>query len=179
MEKANVMEAGVLWRDVVTEVHQADYADVELSHMYADNGAMQLVRAPKQFDVILTDNLFGDILSDCAAMLTGSLGMLPSASLGAPMENGRPKALYEPVHGSAPDIAGQGKANPTACVLSFAMALRYSFDLGTEATRIETAVEKVLADGVRTADLLQADGDTAVSTTQMGDAIVSALTTSL
>ena len=99
MEKANVMEAGVLWRDVVTEVHQADYADVELSHMYADNGAMQLVRAPKQFDVILTDNLFGDILSDCAAMLTGSLGMLPSASLGAPMENGRPKALYEPVHG--------------------------------------------------------------------------------
>jgi 3-isopropylmalate dehydrogenase len=179
MEKANVMEAGVLWRDVVTEVHQADYADVELSHMYADNGAMQLVRAPKQFDVILTDNLFGDILSDCAAMLTGSLGMLPSASLGAPMENGRPKALYEPVHGSAPDIAGQGKANPTACVLSFAMALRYSFDLGAEATRIETAVEKVLADGVRTADLLQAEGDTAVSTTQMGDAIVAALTASL
>ena len=174
-----MMEAGVLWRDVVTEVHQADYADVELSHMYADNGAMQLVRAPKQFDVILTDNLFGDILSDCAAMLTGSLGMLPSASLGAPMENGRPKALYEPVHGSAPDIAGQGKANPTACVLSFAMALRYSFDLGAEATRIETAVEKVLADGVRTADLLQAEGDTAVSTTQMGDAIVAALTASL
>ena len=168
-----------LKRDVVTEVHQADYADVELSHMYADNGAMQLVRAPKQFDVILTDNLFGDILSDCAAMLTGSLGMLPSASLGAPMENGRPKALYEPVHGSAPDIAGQGKANPTACVLSFAMALRYSFDLGAEATRIETAVEKVLADGVRTADLLQAEGDTAVSTTQMGDAIVAALTASL
>jgi 3-isopropylmalate dehydrogenase len=112
-------------------------------------------------------------------MLTGSLGMLPSASLGAPMENGRPKALYEPVHGSAPDIAGQGKANPTACVLSFAMALRYSFDLGAEATRIEKAVEKVLADGVRTADLLQAEGDTAVSTTQMGDAIVSALTASL
>jgi 3-isopropylmalate dehydrogenase len=179
MEKANVMEAGVLWRDVVTEVHQADYTDVELSHMYADNGAMQLVRAPKQFDVILTDNLFGDILSDCAAMLTGSLGMLPSASLGAPMENGRPKALYEPVHGSAPDIAGQGKANPTACVLSFAMALRYSFDLGAEATRIEKAVEKVLADGVRTADLLQAEGDAAVSTTQMGDSIVAALTTSL
>ena len=179
MEKANVMEAGVLWRDVVTEVHQADYTDVELSHMYADNGAMQLVRAPKQFDVILTDNLFGDILSDCAAMLTGSLGMLPSASLGAPMENGRPKALYEPVHGSAPDIAGQGKANPTACVLSFAMALRYSFDLGSEATRIEKAVEKVLADGVRTADLLQAEGDAAVSTTQMGDAIVAALTASL
>ena len=179
MEKANVMEAGVLWRDVVTEVHQADYADVELTHMYADNGAMQLVRAPKQFDVILTDNLFGDILSDCAAMLTGSLGMLPSASLGSPMENGRPKALYEPVHGSAPDISGQGKANPPACVLSFALALRYSFDLGEEATRIETAVEKVLADGIRTADLLQAEGDTAVTTSQMGDAILEALTASL
>tara|TARA_B110000914_G_scaffold168726_1_gene149255 strand:- start:305 stop:844 length:540 start_codon:yes stop_codon:yes gene_type:complete len=179
MEKANVMEAGVLWRDVVTEVHQANYADVALTHMYADNGAMQLVRAPKQFDVILTDNLFGDILSDCAAMLTGSLGMLPSASLGSPMENGRPKALYEPVHGSAPDISGQGKANPSACVLSFAMALRYSFDLGEEATRIETAVEKVLADGIRTADLLQAEGDSAVTTSQMGDAIVEALTSSL
>ncbi|HAD29720.1 MAG TPA: 3-isopropylmalate dehydrogenase, partial [Rhodobacteraceae bacterium] len=114
MEKANVMESGILWREVVTAVHAADYADVELSHMYADNGAMQLVRAPKQFDVILTDNLFGDILSDCAAMLTGSLGMLPSASLGAPMENGRPKAMYEPVHGSAPDIMGQSKANPCA-----------------------------------------------------------------
>ena len=123
MEKANVMEAGVLWRDVVTEVHQADYADVELSHMYADNGAMQLVRAPKQFDVILTDNLFGDILSDCAAMLTGSLGMLPSASLGAPMENGRPKALYEPVHGSAPDIAGKGCANPIGQIWAGAMML--------------------------------------------------------
>ncbi len=179
MEKANVMESGILWRDVVTEVHQADYADVELSHMYADNGAMQLVRAPKQFDVILTDNLFGDILSDCAAMLTGSLGMLPSASLGSPMENGRPKALYEPVHGSAPDITGQGKANPIACVLSFAMALRYSFDQGDEATRLETAVEKVLADGVRTADLMQA-GDTApVSTSEMGDAIIAALAASV
>ncbi|NHX27146.1 3-isopropylmalate dehydrogenase, partial [Escherichia coli] len=122
MEKANVMESGILWRDVVTEVHAAEYADVELSHMYADAGAMQLCRWPKQFDVIVTDNLFGDLLSDAAAMLTGSLGMLPSASLGAPMENGRPKALYEPVHGSAPDIAGQGKANPIACVLSFAMA---------------------------------------------------------
>ena len=130
MEKANVMESGILWREVVTAVHAADYADVELSHMYADNGAMQLVRAPKQFDVILTDNLFGDILSDCAAMLTGSLGMLPSASLGAPMENGRPKAMYEPVHGSAPDIMGQSKANPCACILSLAMTLRYSFDQG-------------------------------------------------
>ncbi|MEO0357636.1 MAG: 3-isopropylmalate dehydrogenase [Pseudomonadota bacterium] len=175
MEKANVMEAGILWRDVVTEVHQAEYSDVELTHMYADNGAMQLVRAPKQFDVILTDNLFGDILSDCAAMLTGSLGMLPSASLGAPMDNGRPKALYEPVHGSAPDIAGQGKANPSACILSFAMALRYSFDMGDAASKVEQAVETVLANGVRTADLLQADGQNPVSTSQMGDAIVAAL----
>ena len=179
MEKANVMESGILWRDVVTEVHQADYADVELSHMYADNGAMQLVRNPKQFDVILTDNLFGDILSDCAAMLTGSLGMLPSASLGAPMENGRPKAMYEPVHGSAPDIMGKGLANPSACILSFAMALRYSFDQGEEATRLEKAVEKVLASGVRTADLMQADGGKPVSTSEMGDAIIAALDASL
>ena len=178
MEKANVMESGILWREVVTAVHK-DYADVELSHMYADNGAMQLVRAPKQFDVILTDNLFGDILSDCAAMLTGSLGMLPSASLGAPMENGRPKALYEPVHGSAPDIMGQGKANPIACILSFAMALRYSFDQGTEAARLETAIEGVLADGVRTGDLLGDANTTAVSTSGMTDAILAKLDASL
>jgi 3-isopropylmalate dehydrogenase len=178
MEKANVMESGILWREVVTEVSK-DYPEVALSHMYADNGAMQLVRAPKQFDVIYTDNLFGDILSDCAAMLTGSLGMLPSASLGAPMENGRPKALYEPVHGSAPDITGQGKANPSACILSFAMALRYSFDQGAEADRLEAAVEKVLADGVRTADLMQANDGTPVSTTEMGDAILAALDASL
>ena len=179
MEKANVMESGILWREVVQEIHDKDYADVELSHMYADNGAMQLVRAPKQFDVILTDNLFGDILSDCAAMLTGSLGMLPSASLGAPMENGRPKALYEPVHGSAPDITGQGKANPIACILSFAMALRYSFDQGDEADRLEKAVEDVLADGLRTADLLGEDGATPVSTSEMGDAIVAKLSASV
>jgi len=179
MEKANVMESGILWREVVTAVHKADYADVELSHMYADNGAMQLVRAPKQFDVILTDNLFGDILSDCAAMLTGSLGMLPSASLGSPMENGRPKALYEPVHGSAPDIMGQGKANPCACILSFAMALRYSFDQGAEANRLESAVEKVLADGVRTGDLMQADDGTPATTSEMGDAVIAALNASL
>lgn len=178
MEKANVMESGILWREVVTEVSK-DYPEVELSHMYADNGAMQLVRAPKQFDVIYTDNLFGDILSDCAAMLTGSLGMLPSASLGAPMDNGRPKALYEPVHGSAPDIAGEGKANPCACVLSFAMALRYSFNEGGEADRLEAAVEKVLADGVRTGDLMQADGGTPVSTSEMGDALLAALDASL
>ena len=179
MEKANVMESGVLWRQVVQEIHDREYPDVELSHMYADAGAMQLCRWPKQFDVIVTDNLFGDLLSDAAAMLTGSLGMLPSASLGAPMANGRPKALYEPVHGSAPDIAGQGKANPIACILSFAMALRYSFDQGAEAERLEKAVEKVLADGVRTADLMGPEGGTPVSTTQMGDAIVAALDASL
>ena len=179
MEKANVMESGILWREVVTAVHAADYADVKLSHMYADNGAMQLVRAPKQFDVILTDNLFGDILSDCAAMLTGSLGMLPSASLGAPMENGRPKAMYEPVHGSAPDIMGQSKANPCACILSLAMALRYSFDQGKEASRLESAIETVLGKGIRTGDLMQTDGGKAVSTSEMTDAIISELQASL
>ncbi|MCA0873093.1 3-isopropylmalate dehydrogenase [Seohaeicola saemankumensis] len=179
MEKANVMESGILWREVVQKVHDEDYPDVELSHMYADAGAMQLCRWPKQFDVIVTDNLFGDLLSDAAAMLTGSLGMLPSASLGAPMENGRPRALYEPVHGSAPDIAGQGKANPIACILSFAMALRYSFDQGDEATRLEQAIEKVLADGLRTADLLGEDGVDPVSTAQMGDAVIAALDASL
>ena len=140
---------------------------------------MQLTRWPKQFDVIVTDNLFGDLLSDLAAMLTGSLGMLPSASLGAPMDNGRPKALYEPVHGSAPDIAGTGQANPCACILSFAMALRYSFDMGEEASRVERAVEKVLADGIRTGDLLNEEGATPATTTQMGDAVVAALDASL
>ncbi len=175
MEKANVMESGILWREVVQKVHDDDYPDVELTHMYADAGAMQLCRWPKQFDVIVTDNLFGDILSDMAAMLTGSLGMLPSASLGLPMDNGRPKALYEPVHGSAPDIAGQGLANPIACILSFAMALRYSFDLGREADRLEAAVEKVLADGVRTPDLMQAGDGTPATTTEMGNAVIAAL----
>ena len=179
MEKANVMESGILWREVVQKVHDEEYPDVELSHMYADAGAMQLCRWPKQFDVIVTDNLFGDLLSDAAAMLTGSLGMLPSASLGAPMANGRPKALYEPVHGSAPDITGQGKANPIACILSFAMALRYSFDQGAEADRLEKAVEKVLADGARTADLLGEEGVTPLSTSELGDAILGALDASL
>jgi 3-isopropylmalate dehydrogenase len=160
-------------------VHESEYSDVELSHMYADAGAMQLCRWPKQFDVIVTDNLFGDLLSDAAAMLTGSLGMLPSASLGAPNEHGRPKAMYEPVHGSAPDIAGTGKANPIACILSYAMALRYTFDLGDEATRIEKAVETVLADGARTADLLGPEGGEAVSTSEMGDRILAALDASL
>lgn len=179
MEKANVMESGILWREVTQEIHDAEYPDVELTHMYADAGAMQLCRWPKQFDVIVTDNLFGDMLSDMAAMLTGSLGMLPSASLGQPMDSGRPKAMYEPVHGSAPDIAGTGKANPIACILSFAMALRYSFDQGDEATRIEDAIEKVLADGLRTADLLGEEGVTPVSTTEMGDAVLAALDASL
>ena len=179
MEKANVMESGVLWRETVDKIHQAEYPDVELSHMYADAGAMQLCRWPKQFDVIVTDNLFGDILSDTAAMLTGSLGMLPSASLGAPMANGRPKALYEPVHGSAPDIAGQGKANPIACILSFAMALRYSFDEGVEADRLEEAIESVLSKGARTHDLLGEEGITPLSTSEMGDAILDALTESV
>ncbi|MBZ8117630.1 3-isopropylmalate dehydrogenase [Roseovarius sp. LXJ103] len=179
MEKANVMESGILWREVVTKVHAESYADVELSHMYADAGAMQLCRWPKQFDVILTDNLFGDLLSDCAAMLTGSLGMLPSASLGAPMANGRPKALYEPVHGSAPDISGQGLANPIACILSFAMALRYSFDQGDEATRLEQAVEAVLANGARTADLMGPEDGTPMGTVAMGDAVIAALDASL
>lgn len=179
MEKANVMESGVLWREVVQKVHDTDYPDVELSHMYADAGAMQLCRWPKQFDVIVTDNLFGDLLSDAAAMLTGSLGMLPSASLGAPGVNGRPRAMYEPVHGSAPDIAGRGIANPIACILSFAMALRYSFDEGAEADRLEAAIEKVLADGLRTADLIGEEGVKPVSTTEMGDAVLAALDASL
>lgn len=175
MEKANVMESGILWREETQWVHDNEFPDVELTHMYADNGLMQLVRQPRQFDVILTDNLFGDLLSDAAAMLTGSLGMLPSASLGAPMANGRPKAMYEPVHGSAPDIAGQGKANPIACILSFAMALRYSFGEGAAADALEAAVERVLAEGVRTADLMGPDGGTPVSTAEMGDRIVAAL----
>src|SRR5690606_22952351 len=140
VEKANVMESGVLWREEVQRLHDAEYPDVALSHMYADNCAMQLVRQPKQFDVIVTDNLFGDLLSDCAAMLTGSLGMLPSASLGAADERGRRRALYEPVHGSAPDIAGKDIANPLATLLSFAMLLRYSFGLAEDAGLIEQAV---------------------------------------
>ncbi len=179
MEKANVMESGILWREEVQWVHDNEYPDVELSHMYADAGGMQLCRWPKQFDVIVTDNLFGDLLSDVAAMLTGSLGMLPSASLGGKRDNGLPKALYEPVHGSAPDIAGQGKANPIACILSFAMALRYSFGEGAEADRLEAAVNTVLASGKRTADLLGSDDAAHLSTSEMGDAIVSALDDSI
>jgi 3-isopropylmalate dehydrogenase len=174
VEKANVMESGVLWREEVTKLHAADYADVELTHMYADNCSMQLVRNPKQFDVIVTDNLFGDMLSDTAAMLTGSLGMLPSASLGDVDDIGRRKALYEPVHGSAPDIAGEGRANPIATLLSFAMMLRYSFDLADQAEMVERAIQAVLAKGLRTADIA-APGSKMVSTAQMGDAILAEL----
>ena len=171
VEKANVMESGILWREEMQKLRDADYRDVELSHMYADNCAMQLVRNPKQFDVIVTDNLFGDILSDCAAMLTGSLGMLPSASLGAVDKSGRRKALYEPVHGSAPDIAGKDAANPLACMLSFAMMLRYSFDMQDEAALIDRAVQNALKSGARTADILQ-PGTVRVSTTVMGDTVL-------
>src|SRR6267378_4509379 len=170
VDKANVMESGILWRDVARRVH-ADYPDVELSFMYADNCAMQLVRNPKQFDVIVTSNLFGDLLSDCAAMLTGSLGMLPSASLGALDTSGRRKALYEPVHGSAPDIAGKDIANPLACILSFAMMLRYSFDLADEADLVEDAVRRALASGVRTSDIVQPNTGR-VSTRVMGDTVL-------
>ena len=165
------MESGVLWREEVQKLHDAEYPDVELSHMYADNCAMQLVRQPKQFDVIVTDNLFGDLLSDCAAMLTGSLGMLPSASLGAPGPDGRRKALYEPVHGTAPDIAGRGQANPIAMLQSFSMMLRYSFDQGAAADLLDDAIGRVLAGGLRTADIMQ-DGMARVSTSTMGEAIV-------
>ena len=171
VEKANVMESGVLWREEMQKLRDSDYKDVELAHMYADNCAMQLVRNPRQFDVIVTDNLFGDLLSDCAAMLTGSLGMLPSASLGATDKSGRRKALYEPVHGSAPDIAGKDMANPLACVLSFAMMLRYSFDLAEEAALVERAVQGALKGGVRTSDIMQ-PGTARVSTTVMGDTLL-------
>ena len=169
-EKANVMESGKLWREDVTALHSAEFSDVTLEHMYADNCAMQLLRNPSQFDVIVTDNLFGDILSDEAAMLTGSLGMLPSASLGKAGTTG----LYEPVHGSAPDIAGQGKANPLATILSLAMCLRYSFDQNALADKIETAVQQVLNSGTRTPDIM-AENCTEVSTQGMGDALIAAL----
>ena len=169
-EKANVMESGVLWREEVQWVHDEEFPDIVLTHMYADNCAMQLVRAPGQFDVIVTDNLFGDILSDEASMLTGSLGMLPSASLGAADVNGGRRALYEPVHGSAPDIAGKGIANPLAVLLSFAMCLRYSFDLVDEADLLENAAKAVLDGGLRTADIMQA-GKARVSTRVMGESI--------
>jgi 3-isopropylmalate dehydrogenase len=172
-DKRNVMKTGVLWDEVAHQV-AADYPDVKLQQILADNCAMQLVRNPKQFDVIVTDNLFGDILSDAAAMLTGSLGMLPSASLGAPDAAGNRKALYEPVHGSAPDIAGKGIANPIATIASFAMALRYSFGMLDLANQLETAIADVLADGLRTADIAEANHKT-VGTTEMGAAIIARL----
>jgi 3-isopropylmalate dehydrogenase len=174
-EKHNVMRSGVLWKKVVTELHKREYSGVELEHHLADACGMQLVRWPKQYDVIVCDNLFGDMLSDVAAMLTGSLGMLPSASLGAPdAATGKRRALYEPVHGSAPDIAGKGLANPLAMIGSFAMALRYSFGLGDAADMLDKAMAAVLADGTRTADIA-AKGQNSVGTTDMGDAVVKAL----
>ena len=174
VEKANVMEAGLLWRQVMTKLGAEEYPDVALSHMYADNCAMQLAKNPKQFDVIVTSNLFGDILSDLAGMLTGSLGLLPSATLGAKDAAGRIPGLYEPIHGSAPDIAGQGKANPLAQVLSLAMMLRYSFDMGADADAIEAAVERVLAKAGRTPDIA-IPGRAVISTAEMGDALLAEL----
>jgi 3-isopropylmalate dehydrogenase len=168
VDKANVLETFQFWKDIMTDVHK-EYPDVELDHMYVDNAAMQLVRAPKKFDVLVTGNMFGDILSDAAAMLTGSIGMLPSASLDA-----NNKGLYEPSHGSAPDIAGKGIANPLATILSAAMMLRFSLNLPAEADRIESAVKRVLAQGLRTPDIYEA-GTTKVGTAEMGDAVVKAL----
>ena len=173
-DKSNVMEAGLLWKEEVQALHDKEYSDVELSHMLADNCAMQLLRYPKQFDVIVTDNLFGDMLSDQASMLTGSLGLLPSASLGAKNKDGDMRAMYEPIHGSAPDIAGKGMANPIATILSFAMALRYSLDLDKEASALEQAVQNVLDEGLRTKDILS-KGMKEVSTSEMGDAVISKL----
>jgi 3-isopropylmalate dehydrogenase len=173
MEKRNVMKSGVLWHEVVTALHQREYKDVTLEHMLADAGSMQLVRWPKQFDVIVTDNLFGDMLSDVASMLTGSLGMLPSASLGeVDPKTGKRKAMYEPVHGSAPDIAGKAMANPIAMIASFGMALRYSFNMGKEADMVEQAIAATLDKGLRTADI-KSEGMKVINTSQMGDAILS------
>tara|TARA_A200000113_G_scaffold54407_1_gene45366 strand:- start:736 stop:1818 length:1083 start_codon:yes stop_codon:yes gene_type:complete len=170
VEKANVMETGVLWRSVVKETH-SDFSDVQLENMLADNCAMQLVRNPKQFDVIVTDNLFGDLLSDCAAMLTGSLGMLPSASLGSE-NNGKRHGLFEPVHGSAPDIAGQDKANPIATILSLSMMLKYNLNKPELSDKVESAVQQVLSDGFRTGDIYTDDNQSLVSCSKMGDLII-------
>jgi 3-isopropylmalate dehydrogenase len=175
MEKRNVMKTGVLWHEVVTALHQREFSDVKLEHQLADAGGMQLVRWPKQFDVIVTDNLFGDMLSDVASMLTGSLGMLPSASLGEiNPKTGKRKAMYEPVHGSAPDIAGLALANPIAMITSFGMALRYSFGMGREADLIDQAIAATLAKGLRTPDI-KSEGAKIVSTSQMGDAVIGEL----
>jgi 3-isopropylmalate dehydrogenase len=171
VDKANVMEAGVLWREEVQVLRDAEFPDIELRHLYVDNCAMQLVRAPAQFDVIVTDNMFGDILSDCAAMAAGSLGMLPSASLGPVDGSGRRAALYEPVHGSAPDIAGKGIANPLGAILSVAMMLRLSLARPDDAALLESAVGAALAQGARTADICE-PGQTPISCSQMGDAVL-------
>jgi 3-isopropylmalate dehydrogenase len=173
MEKRNVMKTGVLWHEVVNQLHEREYKDVQLENMLADAGGMQLVRWPKQFDVIVTDNLFGDMLSDVAAMLTGSLGMLPSASLGeVDPKTKRRKAMYEPVHGSAPDIAGKGMANPIAMLASFGMAMRYSFSMGKEADILDAAIASVLTKGLRTADIKSDGTKVVISTAEMGTAIV-------
>ncbi|MES2031811.1 MAG: 3-isopropylmalate dehydrogenase [Pseudomonadota bacterium] len=175
MEKRNVMKSGVLWNEVVTQVHGREYKDVTLEHQLADSGGMNLVKWPKQFDVIVTDNLFGDMLSDIAAMLTGSLGMLPSASLGeVDAKTQKRKAMYEPVHGSAPDIAGKGMANPLAMIASFGMALRYSLEMGELADKVDQAIAAVLAKGLRTADI-KSEGSTVVSTSGMGEALLTEL----
>jgi 3-isopropylmalate dehydrogenase len=171
VDKANVLECTELWREEIQKLRDAEYPDIELSHMYVDNAAMQLVRNPKQFDVLVTENMFGDILSDCAAMLTGSLGMLPSASLGAKQASGKLPGMYEPVHGSAPDIAGQGIANPIATLLSAAMMLRYSFGYEEAADLVEKAVSAALEQGLRTRDIAS-PSDKPVSTSAMGDAII-------
>ncbi len=178
VEKSNVMESGLLWRETITSLIARDYPDLTLEHVLADNCAMQLVRNPRQFDVIVTSNLFGDLLSDLASMCTGSLGMLPSATLGAPDAQGRRPALYEPIHGSAPDIAGKGIANPMAQILSLAMALRYSLNLPEDAALIEAACTSVLANGLRTADIM-APGCARIGTSVMGDAILRELDKSL
>jgi 3-isopropylmalate dehydrogenase len=174
VDKANVLEATELWREEVIHIHQTEYPSLQLSHLYVDNAAMQLVRNPKQFDVMVTTNIFGDILSDAAAMLTGSLGMLPSASLGAADSTGKRAALYEPVHGSAPDIASKGIANPLATILSVAMMLRYSLERADLADRLEAAVNRVLEQGIRTADIMQ-PGARQVGTVEMGEAVLAAL----
>ena len=170
VEKANVMETGVLWREIVKETHK-DFSDITLENMLADNCAMQLVRNPKQFDVIVTDNLFGDLLSDCAAMLTGSLGMLPSASLGEE-KNGKRHGLFEPVHGSAPDIAGQDKANPIATILSLSMMLKYNLNKPDLSNKVESAVQQILSEGYRTGDIYTNEDQTLVSCSKMGDLII-------
>jgi 3-isopropylmalate dehydrogenase len=174
VDKANVLETSVLWREEVMALHAADFSDVELTHLYVDNAAMQIVREPSQFDVMVTGNIFGDILSDCAAMASGSLGMLPSASLGPVDRFGRRKALYEPVHGSAPDIAGKGVANPLGSILSVAMMLRMTLNRPVDADLLERAVDNALAAGARTADIAE-PGATMLSTQEMGDAVLNAL----